>query len=98
MHRSTQTQFSASPRVSHLNKLDDISDNAIAKEVRVKRKEKSRQHIQKHHLSEAQTRIIGLKLVVFVEVKASHRDIPAALDSQGNWSKRKGYGITSTKR
>lgn len=41
-----------------LAQLDTITDDAIAKDVRVRRKEKSKLHIQKHRLSEAQTRVL----------------------------------------
>lgn len=41
-----------------LTQLDTITDEAITKDVRVGRKEKSKLHIQKHRLSEAQTRVL----------------------------------------
>ncbi|MBR3215610.1 MAG: type I restriction-modification system endonuclease, partial [Exiguobacterium sp.] len=41
-----------------LAQLDIITDDAIAKDVRIRRKEKSKLHIQKHSLSEAQTRVL----------------------------------------
>ena len=41
-----------------LMQLDTITDDAITKDVRVRRKEKSKLHIQKHRLSEAQTRVL----------------------------------------
>lgn len=41
-----------------LKQLDTIIDDAITKDVRVRRKEKSKLHIQKHRLSEAQTRVL----------------------------------------
>lgn len=41
-----------------LTQLDTITDDAITKDVRVRRKEKSKLHIQKHRLSEAQTRVL----------------------------------------
>lgn len=41
-----------------LSQLDTITDDAITKDVRVRRKEKSKLHIQKHRLSEAQTRVL----------------------------------------
>ncbi|PNQ78614.1 type I restriction-modification system endonuclease [Paenibacillus sp. F4] len=41
-----------------LTQLDTITKDEITKDVRVRRKEKSKLHIQKHRLSEAQTRIL----------------------------------------
>jgi len=41
-----------------LKQLDTLADDAIAKDTRIRRKEKSKLHVQKHRLSEAQTRII----------------------------------------
>jgi len=41
-----------------LTQLDTLADDAVAKDIRVRRKEKSKLHVQKHRLSEAQTRII----------------------------------------
>lgn len=41
-----------------LKQLDSITDDVIAKDTRMRRKEKSKLHVQKHRLSETETRVI----------------------------------------
>lgn len=41
-----------------IERLDEITDDTVSKDVRVKRREKSQLHVKKHRLSEAQTRLI----------------------------------------